>query len=138
MQNLESVLPKVSDSALKQIREMSDRLDSHYQTMKAERQALAEWEETQEFSILGLLELYSGDVQGYAEQALTNYPLDNLQSVIEHLKRSNLLENPDFATWYFSDTAFPIVRQYAELIDHLRLLLLEYFSQPLQTATEKF
>jgi hypothetical protein len=131
MQNLESTnLLKISNPALEQIRELSDRLDSQYQSMKAERQALAAWEEEQEFSILGLLELYSSDVQGYAERALTNYPLDNLQPAIEHLKRSKLLEIPDFATWYFSDsTAFPIVRQYADSIDHLRLLLLEYFNQ---------
>jgi hypothetical protein len=52
---------------------LSAQLYEMYQEMKTERNALARWEEEQEFSILGVIELFSTDIQGYAEQILITW-----------------------------------------------------------------
>jgi hypothetical protein len=69
---------------------LSEQLDTLYQSSKAERLAIAQWEEDQEFSILGVLELFSTEVQGYAEQLkLGQFTLPSTHSV-NHLRQLNL------------------------------------------------
>ncbi|MEM6598181.1 MAG: hypothetical protein AAF810_01700 [Cyanobacteria bacterium P01_D01_bin.36] len=111
---------------------LSERIDTAYQSMGAERSLIARWEETQSFSILGVLELVSSDIQGYAAQYESDsYTSSSVQST-EHLRRLNIFKIDYFAQWYFQNLeAYPHTKQYVESLDHLRLLLIESLSQKL-------
>lgn len=99
--------------------------------MKPERSKIAHWEEEQEFSILGVIELFSTDIQGYAEQALLNTshtPFGN--NSVNHLQQLNVFNIDYFAQWYFHNLEiYPQTQKYVEQLDHLRLLLIDYLSK---------
>ncbi len=118
-------------SAQTHIRLLSTQLDEQYQAMKAERSAIAHWEEDQEFSILGVLELFSTEIQGYAERVLLNGSKASLDSSsLTHLRQLNVFNIDYFADWYFNHFSFyPQVQHYVEQLDHLRLLLIEHLNQ---------
>jgi hypothetical protein len=115
-------------SAKEHIRLLSAQLDEIYQRMKAERTAIAHWEEEQEFSILGVIELFSTEIQGYVEQVLLNTLNTSLDSnSVNHLRQLDVFNIDYFAQWYFhSRQMYPLTQQYVEQLDHLRLLLIEY------------
>jgi hypothetical protein len=115
-------------SAKEHIRLLSAQLDEIYQAMKAERSALANWEEEQEFSILGVIELFSTEIQGYSEQVLLNTSNTSLDSnSVNHLRQLDVFNIDYFTQWYFhSLEMYPLTQQYVEQFDHLRLLLIEY------------
>ncbi|WP_068816684.1 hypothetical protein [Phormidesmis priestleyi] len=116
------------DPAIAHIQLLSQQLDDLYQAMKTERQAIAQWEEDQDFSILGVLELFSGDVQGYVEKILTPSASSHPEEHLAHLRKLNVFEINYFATWYFANlNTYPHIKQYTEHLDHLRLLLMEHF-----------
>jgi hypothetical protein len=46
---------------------LSAQIDELYRAMKEERKRLSQWEDDRDFSILGTLELFSSDIQGYVE-----------------------------------------------------------------------
>lgn len=114
--------------AKEHIRLLSAQLDEIYQRMKAERTAIAHWEEEQEFSILGVIELFSTEIQGYVEQVLLNTLNTSLVSnSVNHLRQLDVFNIDYFAQWYFhSLEMYPLTQQYVEQLDHLRLLLIEY------------
>ncbi|MBW4665983.1 MAG: hypothetical protein KME60_00715 [Cyanomargarita calcarea GSE-NOS-MK-12-04C] len=115
-------------SAKEHIRLLSAQLDEMYQRMKAERNVLARWEEEEEFSILGVIELFSTEIQGYAEQVLLN--TSNILLVsnsINHLQELNVFNIDYFGQWYFHNLEiYPQIQKYVEQLDHLRLLLIDY------------
>jgi hypothetical protein len=76
---------------------LSTELDDLYRSMKAERRSLAEWEETQDISILGILELFAGDIQGYVEQINASAVISNAVPTLHHLCQLNVLEIDYFA-----------------------------------------
>jgi hypothetical protein len=109
---------------------LSKQLDILYQTCQAERIAIAQWEEDQDFSILGVLELFSTEVQGYAEQLKHQKFVLPLPQSINHLRQLNLFRIDYFTNWYFQNREqYPQTQQYIEELDHLRLSILEYLSQ---------
>jgi hypothetical protein len=109
---------------LAHIQLITDQLDELYQSMRDERRSIAQWEEDQEISILGVLELFSSDTQGYAQQILAGANLNRQSS--EHLRRLNVFGIDYFAAWYFNQwTRYPQVKRYIDQLDHLRLLLIE-------------
>jgi hypothetical protein len=114
--------------AKEHIRLLSAQLDEIYQEMKTERSALANWEEEQEFSILGVMELFSTEIQGYVEQVLLNTLSQSLDSnSVNHLRQLDVFNIEYFAQWYFHSLGiYPLTQQYVEQLDHLRLLLIEY------------
>ena len=111
---------------------LSEQLDLLYQAKKLERLKLASWEEEKPFSILGVIELLSLEVQGYATQVeVGNYTASHTK-IIEHLRQLNILKVDYFAQWYFQNLdTYPQTKQYIEQMDHLRLRLIESFSQDL-------
>lgn len=114
---------------------LSQRLDELYQAMKNERLAIANWEEEQEFSILGVMELFSTEVQGYVEQLKLDQFTSSFDHNIEHLRQLSLFRVDYFAKWYFQNLErYPQTKQYVEQLDHLRLAILEYFNQRLSAA----
>ncbi|RUT04462.1 hypothetical protein DSM106972_046900 [Dulcicalothrix desertica PCC 7102] len=110
------------------IRLLSRQLDEMYKDMKAERREIALWEEEQEFSILGVMELFSTDIQGYAEQAILNTSDVSLNSKnVNHLRQLNVFNIDYFTKWYFQNLEmYPQTQKYVEQLDHLRLLLIDY------------
>lgn len=129
MHNLELPL-KIDDPIYEQIRRLSERIDQDYRATKDERRGLAEWEENQEFSVLGVIELYSSDIQGYAAQVLTRCYTTSFDISISRLRQLDLLGVSYLADWYFAtQVPSPKLKQYIETLDHLRLLLIEYFTQ---------
>jgi hypothetical protein len=125
----------LTSPAIAYIRLLSTQLNELYRSMKIERQALAEWEESQDISILGVLELFSGDIQGYVEQMNGSAVRSNSIATLRHLRQLNVFEIDYFASWYFSNlTRYPQIRQYIEQLDHLRLLLIEQLSADLPIA----
>jgi hypothetical protein len=125
----------LTSPAIAYIRLLSTQLNELYRSMKIERQALAEWEESQDISILGVLELFSSDIQGYVEQMSRNVVRSNPVATLHHLRQLNVLEIDYFAPWYFSNlTRYPQIRQYIEQLDHLRLLLIEQLNADLPIA----
>ena len=108
---------------------LSEQLDQLYRSMKAERQAIAQWEEEQSFSILGVLELFSGDIQGYVEQLISHSIAMNTEDDLLGLRKLDVFEIDYFASWYFANLdRYPQVKQYIEYLDHLRLLMIEHCS----------
>ncbi len=109
---------------------LSEQLDALYQAMREERLAIAHWEEEREFSILGVLELFATEIQGYVEQIKLSHFIDLIAQSINHLRQLNVFNVDYFAKWYFDDwKQYPQTKQYIEHLDHLRLLILEYFNQ---------
>lgn len=127
MVDLESSNPSSINRELakEQIRFLLD----HIQTDRQEQHQLAQWEEDQEFSILGTIELYTTEIRGYAYQILTGNQPDSSQDIQMHLRRLKLLEVSYIADWYFSaENSYPTLKRVVENLDYLRLLLLEYLA----------
>lgn len=123
-------------SAKEHICLLSVQLDEMYQKMKAERNALARWEEEEDFSILGVIELFSTDIQGYAEQILLNTSNILLDSnSINHLQELNVFNIDYFIQWYFQNLEiYPQFQKYVEQLDHLRLLIIDYLRSSFQAG----
>lgn len=114
---------------------LSDQMDELYRTMKDERKALSQWEDNQEFSILGTLELFSSDIQGYVETIALNQPTIPSTEALTHLRNLNAFQLDYFTSWYFENwQAYPQIKQYIEQLDHLRLLLIEHFDARVPVA----
>jgi hypothetical protein len=130
MKSHESLATTIAPS-LVYIQVLSEQLNQIYQAMKSERQAIVLWEEDQEVSILGVMELFSSDIQGYVEQLLSDHlgnPLDD--RAIFHLRQLDAFSVNYFADWYFANLeTYPQTQQYIEQLDHLRLLLIEYLRE---------
>ncbi len=132
METYNNLSAQLLDAAAKEhIRLLSVELDEIYQGMKAERSAIADWEEEQEFSILGVIELFSTEIQGYVEQVLLNTSSTSLDcNSVNHLQQLDVFKIDYFVQWYFhSLKMYPLTQQYVEQLDHLRLLLIEYLKR---------
>ena len=117
------------------IRLLSEQINATYIATRTERRTLAQWEESQPFSILGVLELFSSDIQGYVESLSTDQPLTEADSILSHLSRLNAFQVDYFARWYFESwSAYPKIRLYVEQLDHLRLLLVEHIRNEASVA----
>ena len=129
MQNL------TTTPTLEHIHLLSTQLDQLYRSMKAERQAISQWEDDQDFSILGTLEIFSDDIQGYVEQLTSNQITSNPETIINHLQKLNIFNIDYFTTWYFTNReTYPKIKQYIDHLDHLRLLLSEQLSTRIPIA----
>ena len=115
--------------AIAHMRLLSNQLDRLYREMKPERKAIGQWEEDQEFSILGILEVFASNIQGYIEQLEPPTLTTSRSATLTHLRQLNVFDIDDFTAWYFAhlDT-YPIVKQHIDHLDHLRLLLIEHLS----------
>jgi hypothetical protein len=122
--------------AIAYIQSLATQLDELYQNTRFERRTLADWEEDLDFSILGILELFSGDIQGYIEQVAIGAESFNRSDALHHLRQLNALEIDYFANWYFTASSnYPEIKRYIEQLDHLRLLLVEQFTFDLPIAS---
>jgi hypothetical protein len=126
---------KNTNMAITHMQLVSTQMDELYRTMKDERKAIAQWEDDQEFSILGTLELFSGDIQGYVETIALNSQTISSAEVLTHLRKLNAFQLDYFTAWYLENwQTYPQVKQYIEQLDHLRLLLIEHFDARVPVA----
>ena len=111
------------------IEQILKQLLTDYQKTKEERHQIALWEESQEFTILGVIEIFTTDIRGYAFQIIANNSLENNQEIVDNLQKLKIFDIPYFAEWYFStESHYPQVKSYVETLNYLRLLLIEYIS----------
>ena len=102
-----------------------NQLLTDYQTTSSEREQLAVWEETQEFTILGAIEMFATDIRGYAFQAIADARLE--ENIVDILHQLNIFDIPYFADWYFSiELQYPQIKRYVDKLNYLRLLVIEY------------
>jgi len=118
-----------NNAVMAHIQHLTQQINLAYQAMRDERQQLAIWEENQEFSLLGEIELLTTDLQGYAGQVLTG-TCKQPNQVLATLQTTKPFEIVPISDWYLTLGAeYPQICRYIELLDYLRLMLLEYLGQ---------
>lgn len=119
-------------SDLIHIRKMVEQLNADYRAMRSERHRLAQWEEEQNFSILGEIEIFATKIQGYASQIVNQNLRESIDEMIVHLRELKLFNIDYVSDWYFAKgSEYTQIKAYVEAQDYLRLLLLEYLNQRL-------
>lgn len=99
----------------------------YYQQTESERKSLALWEQDQNFSILGIIEVLTDEIRGYALQIISEQILINSQELINQLNNLKIFELPELTDWYFSpEFDYPKLKYYLENLNYLRLLIIEY------------
>lgn len=128
MQNLD--IPKKDlniTTALAYIEKILNQLLKDYQSTKLERERIALWEENQEFSVLGTIEVLTDDIRGYSFQIINNNCIATSQEILNELNKLKIFEIPEFIEWYFTpEFDYPKMKHYAETLNYLRLLIIEY------------
>ena len=128
MQNLD--IPKKDlniTTALAYIEKILNQLLKDYQSTKLERERIALWEENQEFSVLGTIEVLTDDIRGYSFQVINNNSIAKSQEILNELNKLKIFEIPEFIEWYFTpEFDYPQMKHYAETLNYLRLLIIEY------------
>jgi len=128
MQNLDVSKKDLNiTTALAYIEKILNQLLKDYQNTKLERERIAIWEETQEFSILGTIEVLTDDIRGYSFQIINNNSSAKAQEILNELNKLTIFEIPEFIEWYFTpEFDYPQMKHYAETLNYLRLLIIEY------------
>lgn len=120
-------VPPNDGAARAQIAALLERSVAEYPDTREERRAVDAWEEDREFSVLGIIELYTADVSGYGHQVVERGALTDPGRGVPHLRRMRFLRHPEFAEWYLAQGgSHPRLRAYVEMIDYLRLLILDH------------
>jgi hypothetical protein len=124
-----------NEVAMAHIKRLSQEINAAYQAMRDERHQLATWEETQEASILGEIELLTTHLQGYAGRFLASRDEESTESLAK-IYAVKPFEITQISDWYMAyGEQYPQICRYIELLDYLRLLLVEYWKQrPHQVA----
>jgi hypothetical protein len=128
MQNLDTFTKANNTLTAKAyIKQILNQLLIDYQNNQPEREKIALWEDNQEFSILGIIEVLPDDIRRYAFQIITNNSLANAQEILNELDKLKIFEIPEFSGWYFSaQFDYPQMKHYVETLNYLRLLIIEY------------
>jgi hypothetical protein len=113
--------------------ELKSRLFELEKDLKDERHQLWLQEKNQntEYQVWERLEVISTDILGYISQiTLKGATRQSPRKVIEHLHSLSIFEIDCIISWYESSANnYPKIKQYFELLDYTRLLLLEYVEQ---------
>jgi hypothetical protein len=112
------------------IEQILNQLLIDYQNTQLEREKIAIWEENQEFSILGIIEILTDDIRGYAFQVITNNYSAKAQDILKELIKLKIFEITELTQWYFSsEFDYPQIKHYLETLNYLRLLIIEYLRE---------
>jgi len=112
------------------IEQILNQLLIDYQNTQLEREQIAIWEENQEFSILGIIEILTDDIRGYAFQVITNNYSAKTQDILKELIKLKIFEITELTQWYFSSKFdYPQIKHYLETLNYLRLLIIEYLRE---------
>ena len=113
----------------KRIMQLAEQVSRQYQEMADERGEIHEWEWENDFdfTILGLIELYSSYVGGYASQIARRGTVRNPTEAIQYLQEKRFFDESYLVNWYFApDNPYFKVKEYIEDVDYLRLLVIQY------------
>lgn len=113
------------------IAQLAKGINAAYREMKDERMKINtwEWENEFDFTILGIIDLYTSYVCGYASQIATRGKVQNSQEAVNHLQQIQFFDKPYFVQWYFApDNGYPKVKDYVHKLNYLRLSALEYLN----------
>lgn len=113
----------------KRIVQLAEQVSRQYQEMADEREKIHEWEWENDFdfTILGLIELYSSYVGGYASQIAMRGTVRNPTEAISYLQEKRFFDESYLVEWYFApDNHYFKVKEYIEDVDYLRLLVIQY------------
>ncbi|KOR37375.1 hypothetical protein AM228_06905 [Planktothricoides sp. SR001] len=126
--NLTKTNPKNIENKIKKyLINIKKKIILDYPKTQAERHQLALWEESQEFTILGVIEVFTTDIQGYAAQVIVCDRLSNPPEIVAQLEKLNIFDIPYFFDWYFlSPSDYFEIKRYVERLNYLRLLIIEY------------
>lgn len=109
------------------IKQILNQLLIDYQNTQPEREKIALWEENQKFSILGIIEVLTDEIRGYAFQVITDKYSTNAQDILNQLNSLKIFEIPELSQWYFSsEFDCQLTKSYVEKLNYLRLLIIEY------------
>ncbi|WP_317616146.1 hypothetical protein [Nostoc sp. 'Peltigera membranacea cyanobiont' 210A] len=125
------VVTQKANRTKNQIIHILEQLTSDYQTTKSERQKIAANfpASNDEFSLLEELELLTVNIRGYASQIQVKGEIQNQQQAVENLNHLGIFDIPAVAQFYFgSNGEYQSMKAYLEMLDYLRLLILEYLS----------
>lgn len=100
----------------------------YYQAAKDERKRIAEiWVSEEEFTVLEELELLTADIRGYASQFKVYGRVSEPAAAATKLHKMRILDTPAVAQWYFNSSKdYLKMKFYIQMLDYLRLLVLEY------------
>ncbi|AOX02636.1 hypothetical protein BJP34_27185 [Moorena producens PAL-8-15-08-1] len=111
------------------IEQILNQLLIDYQATHGERVEISRWEENKDVTILGIIELLTDTIRGYAFQVINDNFLENAPEITNELQKLKLLEIPELSEWYFSQYFdYPKMKHYVETLNYLRLLIIEYIS----------
>jgi hypothetical protein len=114
------------------IAELKSRLDEHERTIKEERRKLWHAESgSQEPVVWETLKVVSTYIAGYVSQVTTEgYKIENPPEVIIHLHKLSIFNVKCIMKWYPSaENEYPKIKQYFELLDYIRLLILDFIQR---------
>lgn len=123
----------------KRITNLAEQVSRQYQEMADERGQIHEWEWEGDFdfTILGLIELYSSYVGGYASQIARRGTVRNPVEAIDFLQEKSFFDEDYLVDWYFApDNHYFKVKEYVEEVDYLRLLVIQYLRRPLNDTSK--
>lgn len=122
---------KIIHGTQKSISNMSKNINTAYQETKEERIKINawEWENNFDFTILGLIDLYTSYVCGYASQIAVKGNVRDAQEAVNHLQEIQFFNKPYFVNWFFAeDNEYVKVKEYVDKLNYLRLSALEYIT----------
>ncbi|MBD2777010.1 hypothetical protein ICL16_34410 [Iningainema sp. BLCCT55] len=124
------------------IAHLLQQLTVDYKNTKEERKKIASLFHTvdEEFTVLEEIELLTVDIRGYASQIQARNRIENEQEAIERLQTMQVFDVPTIAQFYFgTDGEYGQMKAYIQMLDYLRLLILEYLRsyQSLQQESEQ-
>jgi hypothetical protein len=112
--------------------EMLEQLTVDYQNTKQERKEVAALDANfeEEFTVLEEIELLTVDIRGYASQIKTRGWIENEQQAINQLKNMRLFDVPAIAQFYLTTgREYRRIKAYMQMLDYLRLLIIEYLQR---------
>jgi hypothetical protein len=111
---------------MRRIQKRSQAVNVAYQSAYSERHRLALWEEDQDLSILGELEILTSQIQGYAGRIVSGKGFEAPLIEVAKLQKLAAFAVPCISIWYLTEgEQYPLICAYLETLDHLRLLLIE-------------
>ncbi|MBD2168088.1 hypothetical protein H6G04_27260 [Calothrix membranacea FACHB-236] len=119
--------------------QLLEQLTIDYRNTKQERQEIAALyaSSEEEFTLLEEIELLTVDIRGYASQIQARGRIENTQQAIEKLQNMRIFDISVIAQFYFANLqAYRQIKAYLQMLDYLRLLIIEYLQLNQQSQPE--
>lgn len=119
-----------------------------YEAMANERARLhrEEWDAHADESIQFEIEIFANDIRDYMSRIVGTPGLEitgrhfveDPEKAMQHLQDMRIFNTEHFADWFFSsETDYPRLKRYVQLLDYARLLVIEYIGLYQLTPTSK-